>query len=196
MAIQTILVINKSGGLVYQRDFVPNAPRLSSNEYLILAGTLQGIVAIASQITPKSLQLDGKSSARGGSEPMGNNSAPLVPYMGTLGATTANGAPLGSFLGPDYFNDAFASWNGRGLKHVTTDQNSLFVYHTLTGIKFVAVSTQPTTNAMAVAVAENLLRKTYCLYADYVMKNPFYEPEMPIKCELFDQHLGTLVKQL
>ncbi|SCV03292.1 LAME_0H09252g1_1 [Lachancea meyersii CBS 8951] len=196
MAIQTILVINKSGGLVYQRDFVATAPRLSSNEYLILAGTLQGIVAIASQITPKSLQIAGKGSAKGGVEPAGGAAAPLVPYVGTLGATTASGTPMGSFLGPDYFNDAFASCNGRGLKHVTTDQNSLFLYQTLTGIKFVAVSTQPTTNAMAVAVAENLLRKAYCLYADYVMKNPFYEPEMPIKCELFDQKLGVLVGQL
>ena len=31
--------------------------------------------------------------------------------------------------------------------------------------------------------------RIYDLYADFVLKNPFYEMEMPIKCELFDQKL-------
>ena len=39
MAITVVLVINRSGGLIYHRDFADRA-RLSSNEYLILAGTL------------------------------------------------------------------------------------------------------------------------------------------------------------
>ena len=29
----------------------------------------------------------------------------------------------------------------------------------------------------------------YNLYCDFVLKNPFYEVEMPIRCELFDQAL-------
>ncbi|SCU95444.1 LANO_0E10374g1_1 [Lachancea nothofagi CBS 11611] len=194
MAIQTILVINRSGGLVYQRDFLPSAAKLTSNEYLILAGTLQGVVAIASQIAPKSLQISAKQGAKTGSE-LGD-ATQTVPYVGSLGSSAASAADLGSFLGPDFFNESFTSWNTKGLKHVTTDQNSLFLYQTLTGLKFVAVSTQNTTNAMAVSIAENLLRKAYCLYADYVMKNPFYEPEMPIRCELFDKKLGELVAQL
>ncbi len=33
----------------------------------------------------------------------------------------------------------------------------------------------------------------YDLYADFVLKNPFYEVEMPIRCELFDQHLFTTI---
>lgn len=33
----------------------------------------------------------------------------------------------------------------------------------------------------------------YPLYADYVLKNPFYEVEMPIRCELFDANLATAV---
>ncbi|SCU85180.1 LADA_0D06106g1_1 [Lachancea dasiensis] len=194
MAIQTILVINKSGGLVYQRDFSASAPRLSSNEYLVLAGTLQGVVAIASQITPKSLQITRKTGSKSGSD--ANHSSQLVPYVGALGSSAVPAQELGSFMGPDYFNEAFTSWNTTGLKHVTTDQNSLFLYQTLTGVKFVAVSSQSATSTMAVSIAENLLRKAYCLYVDYVMKNPFYEPEMPIKCELFDKRLGELVAQL
>ena len=31
--------------------------------------------------------------------------------------------------------------------------------------------------------------RVYNLYCDFVLKNPFYEVEMPIRCELFDQAL-------
>jgi len=33
----------------------------------------------------------------------------------------------------------------------------------------------------------------YELYADYVLKNPFYEAEMPIRCEAFDVQLAAAV---
>ena len=34
------------------------------------------------------------------------------------------------------------------------------------------------------------------MYADFVMKNPFYNPEMPIRIELFDASVSKLVKQI
>lgn len=43
---------------------------------------------------------------------------------------------------------------------------------------------------------EILLRKIYELYADFVLKNPFYSLEMPIRCELFDQNLQALLEQV
>lgn len=43
---------------------------------------------------------------------------------------------------------------------------------------------------------EILLKKIYELYADYVLKNPFYSLEMPIRCELFDQNLQLLLDQV
>ncbi len=43
---------------------------------------------------------------------------------------------------------------------------------------------------------EILLRKIYELYADYVLKNPFYSLEMPIRCELFDQNLQILLEHV
>lgn len=42
---------------------------------------------------------------------------------------------------------------------------------------------------------ENLLKHTYELYTDYVLKNPFYEMEMPIRCELFDISLAQAVQK-
>lgn len=43
---------------------------------------------------------------------------------------------------------------------------------------------------------EQLLRKIYELYADFVLKNPFYSLEMPIRCELFDTNLQSLLEQV
>jgi hypothetical protein len=36
------------------------------------------------------------------------------------------------------------------------------------------------------------LRTVYEVYTDYVLKNPFYEIEMPIRCELFDINLDKM----
>lgn len=43
---------------------------------------------------------------------------------------------------------------------------------------------------------EILLKKIYELYSDYVLKNPFYSIEMPIRCELFDFNLQMLLEQV
>ncbi|KAF4615377.1 hypothetical protein D9613_002730 [Agrocybe pediades] len=52
MAIFGLWVINKAGGLVYQRNFADGLALLTSNEYLVLAGTLHGIHAITSRLSP------------------------------------------------------------------------------------------------------------------------------------------------
>ena len=40
--IFSLYIINKAGGLVYQKDFTQQLEKLSSNEYLVLAGTFHG----------------------------------------------------------------------------------------------------------------------------------------------------------
>ncbi|KAI0056043.1 transport protein particle complex subunit [Artomyces pyxidatus] len=52
MAIFGLWVINKAGGLVYQRNFAEGLAQLTSNEHLVLAGTLHGIHAITSRLSP------------------------------------------------------------------------------------------------------------------------------------------------
>jgi hypothetical protein len=54
MTLHAILVINKAGGLIYNKDLANGISKLTSNEYLVLAGTLHGIHAITSQISPVS----------------------------------------------------------------------------------------------------------------------------------------------
>lgn len=43
---------------------------------------------------------------------------------------------------------------------------------------------------------ESLLKKIYELYSDFVLKNPFYSLDMPIRCELFDVNLQILLDQI
>ncbi|KAF5377081.1 hypothetical protein D9757_007733 [Collybiopsis confluens] len=65
MAIFGLWVINKAGGLVYQRTFADGLAQLTSNEYLILAGTLHGIHAITSRLSPIPGQCSGAQVIEG-----------------------------------------------------------------------------------------------------------------------------------
>jgi hypothetical protein len=56
------------------------------------------------------------------------------------------------------------------------------------GIKFLLV-TDPVH-----AVVDAYFRRLYEIYADYAMKNPFYNPEMPIRADLFEKELIKLFK--
>ncbi|EGG12009.1 uncharacterized protein MELLADRAFT_32724 [Melampsora larici-populina 98AG31] len=49
----SLWIINKAGGLIYQKTYSEGLlPNLSSNDYLILAGTFHGIHAITSKLSP------------------------------------------------------------------------------------------------------------------------------------------------
>lgn len=64
-----------------------------------------------------------------------------------------------------------------------------FVLHSLdtqTGLKFF-VTADPDSRHL-----EAVLREVYILYSDYVLKNPFYENDMPIQCEKFDEKVQKL----
>ena len=43
---------------------------------------------------------------------------------------------------------------------------------------------------------EPLLHRIYELYTDFVLKNPFYLIDMPIRCDLFDQNLRRVIEQV
>jgi len=63
-------------------------------------------------------------------------------------------------------------------------------FQTPTGVKFLVVGDPKQVGLDA------LLRRIYELYADYTLKNPFYSLEMPIRCELFDLHLQSVLDQV
>lgn len=76
-----------------------------------------------------------------------------------------------------------------GIEILEADTFKLHCFQTLTGVKFMVVAE---TNQVGMDV---LLKKIYELYADYVLKNPFYSLEMPIRCELFDTNLQILLDE-
>ncbi|KAI8917631.1 hypothetical protein PhCBS80983_g05497 [Powellomyces hirtus] len=131
--LHALLIINKAGGLIYNRDFTDGLAKLTTNEYLVMAGTFHGVHAITSRISP-------------------------VP-------------------------------GSSGMEVLETDTFKIFCFQTLTGVKFLLITDPSQPNADATT------RKVYELYADYVMKNPFYNPEMPIRIELFDSNVQKLVRQ-
>lgn len=75
-----------------------------------------------------------------------------------------------------------------GIEVLEADTFRLYCFQTLTGIKFMIVA-EPSQQGM-----EILLKRVYDLYADYALKNPFYALEMPIRCELFETNLQTLLE--
>jgi hypothetical protein len=75
-----------------------------------------------------------------------------------------------------------------GIEVLESDRFRLTCFQTLTGTKFL-LFTDPLMPNIEVVIG-----KVYELYADYVMKNPFYQLEMPVRCEAFDRHLGTWLR--
>ena len=57
-------------------------------------------------------------------------------------------------------------------------------FQTPTGVKFLLFTSPEQPNKDVV------VRRCYEIYGDYVMKNPFYSMEMPIRVEKFDRALG------
>ncbi|KAF9918016.1 hypothetical protein BX616_010600 [Lobosporangium transversale] len=132
--IFSIYIINKAGGLVYNKDYSDGLSKLTSNEYLVLAGTFHGVHAITSKISP-------------------------VP-------------------------------GSSGIEMLETDTFRIHCFQTLTGTKFLLV-TDPQQPSV-----DHTMKKIYEVYSDYCVKNPFQNPEMPIRSEQFDVHLLKLVKSV
>lgn len=128
MVVFALLIINKSGGLVFNRTFHGGLASLSQNDYLVLAGTFHSVNAIARNLSPTSKARD-----------------------------------------------------STGIESVMTTRFLLTCFETPTGTKFLLFSEPAQQNA------DVILKKCYELFADYVMKNPFYNLEMPIRCEKFDR---------
>ena len=84
--------------------------------------------------------------------------------------------------------DAVSPVDGcRGIELVECDAFDVRCFETSTGVKFLAVAKK-----RAIGI-ERLLKNCYDAYADYACKNPFVEPEMPIRSQLFEEKLRMAV---
>ena len=66
-------------------------------------------------------------------------------------------------------------------------------YQTRTGIKFI-ITAEPITALMI--DLEIVLKEIYVLYTECVLKDPFYELEMPIRSELFITAVDNLIDKV
>ncbi|KAK5010019.1 hypothetical protein LTR28_012169 [Elasticomyces elasticus] len=140
-----LLIINKAGGLIYTRTFAAGLQKLSSNDYLILAGTFHGIHAITRTLSPV---------------------PPPPPSPAATPHSHSRPPPA------------------TGIESLSTSHFRLTCFQTPTGTKFLLFTSPEQPNAEAVC------RRVYDMYADFVMKNPFYSLEMPIRSEKFERAVG------
>ncbi|KAL1909958.1 hypothetical protein Sste5344_004147 [Sporothrix stenoceras] len=183
-----LIVINKAGGLVYNRSFTEGGlNQLSTNDYLIVAGTFHGVHAITTRLNPlKHL----KGSAAGGAAGTtgGNGTSPNVG--GTGAAAGANGRlPPGTVMTPTGLAPSRPD-PPSGLEVLETENFRMQCFNTLTGTKFLLFTDTAQANVDAT------MRRVYDLYSDYVMKNPFYQLEMPIRCDMFDRKLNSYIREI
>ncbi|KAH6898852.1 Sybindin-like protein [Thelonectria olida] len=147
MTVFTLIIINKAGGLVYNKNFQDGLNQISTNDYLVLAGTFHGVHAITSRLNPvKPLP---------GSTPAGHRPEPPS-----------------------------------GLEVLETENFRMQCFNTLTGTKFLLFTDTTQANV------DVTIRRIYDLYSDYVMKNPFYSLEMPIRCDMFDRKLLSYIREI
>jgi trafficking protein particle complex subunit 4 len=62
-----LLIISKAGSLIYNRTFSPGLQSLTTNDYLVLAGTFHGVHAITKSLTPRIPTSNPNSTTRTGS---------------------------------------------------------------------------------------------------------------------------------
>ena len=122
--------------------------------------------------------------------------SPRAPVIGTnewlrigstfhsLHAIAAEASPLRL---PGNKNAAGA---GDGIEEIHAEGMMLRSMQTRTGVKFVVTAEPGSTDL------DYVLREIYVLYADCTLKDPFYELEMPIRCELFSKAVDALVERV
>jgi trafficking protein particle complex subunit 4 len=77
-----------------------------------------------------------------------------------------------------------------GLEVLESENFRLQCFNTMTGTKFLLFTDTTQANV------DVIIRRIYDMYADYVMKNPFYQLEMPVRCEMFDRKLLSYLREI
>lgn len=78
-----------------------------------------------------------------------------------------------------------------GIRVIEASNWKFFLLETPTGIKFILTTDRTFSESYT---EKSIMTRIYELYCDYVLKNPFYTLEMPIKCSLFDFQLNKYVQ--
>ncbi|XP_037042021.1 trafficking protein particle complex subunit 4 [Bradysia coprophila] len=209
MVIYGVYIVSKSGGLIFNHDH--NIPKVENERVFsypidltldydpkrvsVAFGQKDGINVGHVLIAINGIPVNGSTTDEGKDvkELIENEqNFPLTLKFSRPKMTTNEKIFLASMFYPLF---AIASQlspvpKSSGIEVLEADTFKLHCFQTLTGVKFMTVA-ETTQTGMDV-----FLRKIYELYADYVLKNPFYSLEMPIRCELFDANLQGLLEQI
>mmetsp|Transcript_14840 Transcript_14840/g.50179 ORF Transcript_14840/g.50179 Transcript_14840/m.50179 type:complete len:152 (+) Transcript_14840:77-532(+) len=128
-----LLIISRSGGLVFSQTLSSGAAQLSVNDLMLSGSTFHSLHAIAAQVAPV---------------------------------------------------------HSSGIQRLESDTLALQCFQSLTGVKFILTADAGT------ADLEGTLLSVYTLYGEYVQKDPWQEPDMPIRSELFRKHIHSLFERL
>jgi trafficking protein particle complex subunit 4 len=87
-----------------------------------------------------------------------------------------------------------------GFEEIRVSGMILRCLQTITGIKFVitvAISDHSisTNDTLLSSVLHDVLKEIYVLYTECVLKDPFYELEMPIRSDLFVQGVDLIIQK-
>ncbi|CAK8993335.1 unnamed protein product [Durusdinium trenchii] len=114
---------------------------------------------------------------QGSSQLSSNDKIRLSSTFHGISAIAAQISPVKRSGGP------FSFLQTTGIRTLDADTFRLQCFHTATGVKIFCVMLPPYVDA------DILLRQVYSHYSDYVLKNPFYELDMPIRCEPFEKEV-------
>ncbi|XP_032670209.1 trafficking protein particle complex subunit 4 [Odontomachus brunneus] len=207
MVIYGVYIVSKSGGLIFNHDH--NVPKIEveksfnypldiklnyeNKKVMVAFGQRDGInvghvLTAVNGITVTGRELEDGRDALNMLEQSEN--FPITLKFSRAKMTTNEKIFLASMFYPLFAIASQLSPEPRssGIEVLEADTFRLYCFQTLTGIKFMIVA-EPSQPGM-----EILLKRVYDLYADYALKNPFYALEMPIRCELFETNLQTLLE--
>lgn len=126
------------------------------------------------------------------SQPSKLNADKNIVLASLFYACYANSEQIGLGLVGGGGDPNFLTPQSLGIKTLEAENFRLDCFETLTKVKFVIISDLSLGTLQGTANKHELLKRIYELYADFVMKNPFYTLNMPINsdnCSLFKSNL-------
>jgi hypothetical protein len=76
-----------------------------------------------------------------------------------------------------------------GIQVIESENMKLVCFQTLTKLKFTFIIDYNT----SIGECEAMFKRIYDIYSDFVSKNPFYELDMPIRIDTFENEITKII---
>ena len=207
MVIYSVYIISKSGGLIYSYDHSSGGATIEKTfsypldfklEYInqrvqVAFGQRDGIKVGHSVLAINGEQLNGRKL--GDKDVLDEvlideQNYPINIKFGVQKLSANEKIVLASMFHSMYAIAAYQVYNVKsidgtkakqtstGIESLENDHFRLHCFQTVTGVKFLIM-----TDLNSTIQKDVLLRKIYELYSDFVLKNPFYSLDMPIRLD-------------